>query len=223
VAADSWETFYLVSESFAACTPTFNISIESELLRFYDRVAEMNAAGEPVKIYCGSGIFPRPGFLNLDIGVGSYEFSITHPQDYFIFPFADMSWGLPSGSVDYVFDEDFIEHISQLQQIQYLAEVRRVLKDGAYHRVNTPNLIQAMQLNSDFSEGLAGVYTGELAHGHVALFSRQSLEEMARLVGYRDVIFNGKGQGVSPHAVPDIRPFGDRDEVHGNLYADLLK
>jgi len=178
---------------------------------------------QPVKIYCGSGSDPRPGFLNLDIVVGSPGYSITYPEDYFIFPFADMSWGIPSESVDYIFDEDFIEHISQIQQIQYFAETRRVLKTGSYHRVNTPNLITAMRLNSDFSAGFAGVYTGELVHGHVALFSHDGLEEIARLVGYRDVIFNGKSEGVSQFAVPDMRPLSDRDDVDGNLYADLLK
>jgi len=222
-AAALWETFYPISAQEAEATTRFDTSIGGEVARFCARVTQLNSAGEPVKIYCGSGSDPRPGFLNLDIIACAPEYSIKCPDDYFIFPFADMSWGLPNGSVDYIFDEDFIEHISQIQQIQYLAETRRVLKDGCVHRVNTPNLIPAMKLNSDFPAGFSGVYQGELVHGHIALFSREGLEEMARLVGYSDVIFNGKSEGISPHAVPDMRPLGDRDDVEGNLYADLLK
>jgi len=50
-----------------------------------------------------------------------------------------------------------------------------------------------------------------------------SLKEMAEMVGYRAVVFTTRNCGVSPHAVPDIRPLDDRDPITGNIYADLLK
>jgi hypothetical protein len=46
---------------------------------------------------------------------------------------------------------------------------------------------------------------------------------MARLVGYRAVVFNQKDQSVSPHRTPETRPGTDRDAILGNIFADLLK
>jgi hypothetical protein len=218
-----WETFQLVTPDLARAIGESLPDPTAERRRLAARVAQLNQAGEPVKIYAGCGYMPRPDFLNLDIAPHAADFGAQHPDRYFLFPYADQDWQIPDASVDYIFDEDFIEHISQHQQIQFLAETWRVLKPGAYHRVNTPNLISAMRDNSDFRQGIRGVYQGELEFEHIALLSPAGLEELALLVGYRSVVFNAKGAGVSPHAVPDIRPGADRDDVTGNIFADLLK
>src|SRR6185312_9802784 len=166
------------------------------------------------------------GFLNLDIapllpegddGLGEFEF--------FFFPYADMPWPIPNNCIDYIFHEDFIEHISQKQQICFLAETLRVLKGGCWHRVNTPCLNASMKRHSHFAAGMQGVYAGEWEKwNHVSLFTHHSLEEMAKLVGYREVVFNLRHQSVSPHRPPfEHRPGDDRDPVIGNIFADLLK
>ncbi len=49
------------------------------------------------------------------------------------------------------------------------------------------------------------------------------LEEIAKLVGYREVLFNQKNQPVSPLRGIDTWPWDDRDTLFGNIYADLLK
>lgn len=219
--ADDWETFTPVTEQEAR--RVIPRGTDSERARFAARVADLVAAGQPVKIYCGAGNVPRPGFLNIDVKEYAPEFGIAHPDEYFIFPFADMSWDLPDDCVDYIFHEDFLEHISQLQQIQFLAETLRVLRPGGWHRVNTPNLLWSMRTHSQFRRGFDGVYTGELQWGHVCLVTPLALEELALLVGYRYVVFTGKDGGVSPHAVPDLRPDYDRDPVEGNVFADLQK
>lgn len=97
------------------------------------------------------------------------------------------------------------------------------MKPGSWHRVNTPSLLHTMKLNSDFSKGSDGVYTGERQWDHIALFTHSYLTEIAHLVGYREIVFTGKGGGVSRFATPDRRPSSDRDEIIGNIYADLLK
>jgi hypothetical protein len=43
------------------------------------------------------------------------------------------------------------------------------------------------------------------------------------MVGYREVHFNARGDGCSPYAVRDRRPLADRDEIEGNIFADLVK
>ena len=56
-------------------------------------------------------------------------------------------------------------------QFQFLAETLRVMKPGSWHRVNTPNVITAMKLHSNFKKGFRGVYTGEEKWGHISIFS----------------------------------------------------
>ncbi len=224
--ASLWETFVLVSEATVATLKhrfETSRSIEGEVARLHAVVMKLVNEGNPVKIHCGCGPVPRDGFLNFDISVMAPRFLLTSPDEYFIFPFAEMPWDIPSDCVDYIFHEDFIEHITQLQQIQFLAETWRVLKPGCYHRVNTPNLITSMRRHSVFKDGFTGIYTGELQWGHKSLFSPASLKEMAELVGYTEVTFMTKSHGVSPFAVPDFRPASDRDEIVGNIYADLRK
>jgi hypothetical protein len=72
---------------------------------------------------------------------------------------------------------------------------------------------------------MTGVYTGEWDNWeHISLFTRHSLEEMAKLVGYREVVFTLKNQGVSPYRLArEVRPDADRDPLTGNIFADLLK
>jgi hypothetical protein len=74
------------------------------------------------------------------------------------------------------------------------------------------------------SRSSAGVYFYEYDQwSHISLFTPASLQEMASIIGYRHVFLTAKSRGTSPFAVPDFRPGGDRDELVGNIFADLLK
>lgn len=217
----AWETFAVVDDNKVA--NFMEDENKGDADRFGSVVAKLRDEGKPVKIFCGAGTVPRPGFLNLDITAHALDFYVSNFDEYFIFPFADGPWNLPDNCVDYIFHEDFIEHITQLMQFQFLAETLRVLKPGCWHRVNTPNVLAAMKRHSNFSRGFAGVYTGETQWDHIAIFSPSSLKEAAELVGYREVVFTTRNHGVSPFAERDHRPGPDRDEILGNIYADLLK
>lgn len=221
----AWERFTPVAdEDIEAHKLHGKRDAAQEMERFRSVVSRRARDGQPVKIYCGAGSVPRRGFLNLDIvNIAPASFVLEHPDELFIFPFADTQWDLPNDCVDYIFHEDFIEHIPQLTQIQFLTEALRVMKPGAWHRVNTPNLIASMKRHSQFEKGFSGVYTGEQRWGHIAIFSHASLKEIAELVGYRECVFTARHQGKSPYAERDFRPGNDRDDVVGNIYADLLK
>jgi predicted SAM-dependent methyltransferase len=199
---------------------------EQEMQGFSQRVHSLLEAGQPVKIQVGFGWTPVAGFINLDIApmLEAADHRLDG-KDIFYFPYADEPWPIPSGCVDYIYHEDFIEHVTQKQQVCFLAEALRVLRHGSWHRVNTPCLIASMRRHSRFEEGMKGVYVGEWNNWqHISLFTRHSLEEMARLVGYRDVVFNLKNHGVSPFRLDkEVRPGPDRDALSGNIYADLLK
>ena len=202
-------------------------NVENELAAFAAKVLQLVSDGQPVKIYPGCGDTIAAGFLNIDVFKHKNlrdDDPRWRDRDIFIFPFADMAWPLPDSCADYIFHEDFFEHISQKQQICFLAETLRVLKPGAWHQVNTPCLVHSMKSNSNFARGFDGVYRAEWdKHGHVSLISRTILEEMAKLVGYREVVFTQKGQSVSKFRYPEGRPGPDRDQILGNVFADLLK
>ncbi len=200
-------------------------SVEQEMQAFSNRVFNLIHTGQPVRIYTGCGTSPAAGFINIDIApMLRPEDTRFDDREYFFFPFADVPWPIPDNCVDHIFNEDFIEHLNQKQQFCFLAETLRVLKPGCWHRVSTPCLIQSMRRHSHFQAGLRGVYTGEWDQwGHQVLFTHRSLEETAKLTGYREVLFNQKNQGVSPFRGTDNRPWDDRDALFGNIYADLMK
>lgn len=202
-----------------------NIENEHKLLA---AAAEALAASrQPIKIQFGAGSNAKPDFLNLD----RYPFPALiwscwvhrHPDRFFAHNL-DLPLPLPDGSVDFVFSEDFIEHLSQKAQVKYLAETFRVLRPGAAHRISTPCLRHSMAKHSNFAAGVAGVWAKEWdAWEHVALFTRETLADMARMIGYCDVIFTGKNESTSPHRCEEIRPGLDRPEPEANIFADLIK
>ena len=89
-------------------------SLEQELRGFSNRVQALGDAGQPVKIQVGFGWSPAPGFVNLEVvpHLAESDHRFDH-VDVFYFPYADMPWPIPDNSVDFIFHEDFIEHISK--------------------------------------------------------------------------------------------------------------
>ena len=129
----------------------------------------------------------------------------------------------PDGSVGIIFHEDFLEHLGQLDQIRFLADTLRVLRPGGGHRVNSPSLLQ-MSRRSNFSKGFHGVATTEWTQWpHENVLTASLLEELALMVGYSSVIFNGRDQSVFAEYLPhEWRPGKDRREDE-NIFADLIK
>lgn len=214
--AKAWETFHFVEADEAAQHLEAPSQGEAALEA---RVRQLLDDGQPVCLHFGCGHNRLEGFLDIDkfVHFGGID-------DYFLFDFTATPWPMPDASVDYVYSEDFIEHIPQRSQVAFLAEAFRVLKPGAYHRVNTPCLADSMRTHSDFSRGMQGVYFDEFdEHHHVCLFTRGLMTDLALAIGYRQVFFTAKSQGSSPYAVADRRPEDDRDDSTGNIYADLLK
>lgn len=80
-----------------------------------------------LNIGCGKRLLP--GFVNIDIIKLA---DLRH----------DVTKGIPykDHSVDYIFSEHFLEHISQRQGLIFLRECRRVLKPGGVVRISMPDL-----------------------------------------------------------------------------------
>lgn len=145
---------------------------------------------------------------------------------FFAINILDTGLPLPNESVDLIFHEDFFEHINQRDQFVFLAETLRVMKKGAVHRINTPNVLASMRDNSSFEKGKEGVFVNEwnMWH-HLSIMSPKILEEMVILVGYSEVVFNTKNQSIISSRLPkEYRPDPkDRPALDSNVFADLIK
>ena len=106
-----------------------------------------------LKLHIGCGEHILDGWLNSDLGTRSRE--ILHLNATWQFPFND-------DSVDLVFSEHMIEHITYLQGQHMLSECFRVLKPNGKVRVATPDLA--------FLVGLYQNEKSELQNGYIQWF-----------------------------------------------------
>lgn len=202
-----------------------------------ERLKEFAESLSLVKLHFGCGPRILSGWINLDLAFEPYENYLKYygdkyyspdqrggRDDFFAIDITKDKLPLENDSVDVIFHEDFIEHLGQKSQIVFLAETLRVLKPNGVHRVNTPDLIHSMKKNSNFNMGGEGVYLQEWDnHGHINVLSKASIYELAKLVGYREVIFSSRDKSRSGEMPKEYRPDpADRDEI-GNIFVDLIK
>ena len=190
------------------------------------------------RVHLGCGPRILKGWINIDLVYEPFDdylqyYTNTHypPEirgkqyDFYPLDIAKFGIPLPDDSVDIVFHEDFIEHLTQRSQIIVLAESLRILKKGGVHRISTPDLLISMQESSDFSQGLKGIFLEEWDNNkHINIFTQNLLKEMALMIGYQEVIFNFRNKSICANLLPsEYRPDqNDRSEI-GNIFADLIK
>jgi hypothetical protein len=206
----------------------------SQFKKDYVRLQLIGGTNKEIKLHFGCGPRILKGWINIDLSYEPFEPYLSEDtkeiylkselgdrNDLFTINVIQMGLPLPNDSVNVVFHEDFIEHLDQRSQIIFLAEIRRVLKKGGIHRVNTPNLTESMK-NSDFEYGKEGIYIEEWdQHGHKNVLSTKALEELALMVGYEKIIFSKRNGSLG--SIPnEYRPGNDRPE-EGNIFADLIK
>jgi len=189
-----------------------------------------------LRLHFGCGPRVLKGWINIDLAYEpseKYLISYTekyYPEeirgdksDFYALDITKVGLPLPDNSVDVIFHEDFLEHLDQRGQIVFLAETLRVLKPGGVHRVNTPDLLSSMRDHSDFAKGFAGVYVDEWERWHhLSVLTSRVLEEMAIMVGYSKVVFNGRDKSLSKLIPLEYRPGSDRPD-DGNIFVDLIK
>jgi predicted SAM-dependent methyltransferase len=192
---------------------------------------------ENIKLHFGSGPRVLKGWINIDLVYEPFEKYLKYygdryyPQeirgnrsDLYAFDFTKYGLPIPNDTVDVIWHEDFLEHLNQRNQILFLAETHRVLKKGAVHRVNTPDILASMRDNSDFTKGFGGVYVDEWdRHHHLNVLSPALLREMALMAGFSSVVSNGRDQSIVHEHLPlEYRPGSKRSE-DGNIFMDLIK
>lgn len=85
-------------------------------------------AAERLHLGCGGNLLPGWANVDLETAAGVIQHDLTEP-----FP-------LPTGTVQFIYSEHFIEHITRAQALALLRECQRVLAPGGVIRLSTPNL-----------------------------------------------------------------------------------
>ena len=189
------------------------------------RIREYLNGNERRKLHLGASDMILPGWLNTDL--------FPHSRET-VFMDAARPFPLPELSLDYVYCEHFIEHISIEGAASCFAEVYRCLKRGGVFRVATPDLQQYVGLFSGrlgpdqekFLQSFGAFFKLEhvspcqalnhLAYnwGHRFLYTRDELLAGLRHAGFSEVV--AKQVGESDHDV--LRSI----EQHGKFFGDDL-
>lgn len=216
-------------------------SIENKINPFpetdYLRLQKIGKHKKNLKIHLGCGPRILKGWINIDLMFEPFQNYLKYygeefypakmrgnKNDFFAIDVTKQGLPLEDNSVDVIFHEDFIEHINQKQQIIILAETLRVLKKGGIHRINTPNLISSMKVNSNFRLGINGVFQQEWdKYIHLNILTPNILKEAAHMVGYSKVLIQSRNKSKSKLLPKEYRPDKHDRPEDGNLFADLIK
>jgi predicted SAM-dependent methyltransferase len=166
-----------------------------------------------LKLNLGSGNVCLPGFLNLDCCDG-----------------ADLKMDITKGlyqwsfSVDYVYSEHFIEHVTFDQAAYIIKECHRVLRKGGVLRISTPDLDRLVEkYQNDWKNQLwlghddyqfietRGMMINHSFRGwgHQYLFNEEDLRRLMEKVGFTNV--KRCETGRSEHE--ELRGVESREEV----------
>jgi len=95
-----------------------------------------NLLGKKVKLHIGCGTLYKENWINIDNNSDNNieKLDINH----------DLSTGLPfdDDSVDFIYNEHFIEHLSREDGLKFMIECHRVLKNSGILRIACPDLDQ---------------------------------------------------------------------------------
>ncbi len=150
------------------------------------------------KVQLGTSDKILPSWLNTDIDPNSPD--IVYLDCSKTFPFADQT-------LDFVYCEHFIEHLSHQSGRVCMSEVFRCLKKGGVFRIATPDLLRYLELfaspltaaQEGFLEGYRGLFGFEkmspcralnlLMHtwGHQFIWTRDELAGELSAVGFSEI------------------------------------
>lgn len=177
-------------------------------------------AASATKLHLGCGSHILDGWSNLDIAgpSGVVRFDLNRPLP------------LTSSSVELVYSEHFIEHVTLSQGLQLLRECARVLVPGGVLRVSTPDLERLVHA---YLEGQTDEWgdmgwrpstscdllnEGMRSWGHQYLWDEHRLTNALQTSGFSDV------RRLARHDsdVPDLRGLESRPD-HGDLILEATR
>lgn len=156
----------------------------------------------PYRLCLGSGRAPIPGWTNVD-----YFF----PADVQL----DLRLGIPvpDGSVELIYSEHLIEHLSLEENLRLFADCRRVLSPEGRMRIATPDLEEIVRdyrtdwrrhdwVNWDefswIDSGTRMVNVAVREWGHVYMWDFDELSERLTQAGFRDIARLAVGESDRP-------------------------
>lgn len=184
------------------------------LIRHDERLIAAYLRGPgPHGMHIGCGLNVLPGWLNCDL---------TPKRRTVIRLDATKTYPVPPGSIDYVYTEHFIEHITYPQGLAMLKECHRVLKPAGKIRITTPDLAFLVALYSEKKSALQANYIDWASKsfipyapasrdvfvinnfftcdwGHQFIYDRASLPELMKAVGFTDITSWDLGKSDEPH------------------------
>ena len=162
----------------------------------------------PLRLNIGSGTARLEGWVNIDI---------QHLPGVDVV--ADVTAGLQFSGAEAVFAEHFLEHLAFDAAVSFLLESHRVLEDGGWIRLSTPNLdwVWATHYSLDAPAPArrdAAVALNRAFHGwrHQFLWNREILEDVLAACGFAEVRAAAYGEselavfrGIERHETyPDV-------------------
>jgi predicted SAM-dependent methyltransferase len=170
----------------------------------------LNETDSPRLLQVGGGEYTIPGALNGDVIAGD------------VYLDASKTFPLPSESIDYIFTEQFIEHLSFEEGKRFAREAYRVLRPGGVIRQATPSLRGLIEVYEDRNEHVSQkdaisrhisnhqpLTSGDLPAkfindffrlwGHEFIYDRETLELIHKDAGFSS--FEWKKFGMSSHEI----------------------
>lgn len=174
-----------------------------------------------MKLNLGCGGYPILGWRNMDAGsfpgVESRDLTRGFPD-------------IPSNSVDAIFTEHFLEHLTHADGIFLLSECHRVLKPGGVMRICVPDLAHLVDkyIRRDVFWGGPGgwepktpcrmVNEGMTSWGHQFMYDFEELATSARAAGFETIYTVQVGES----SFPDLCGIDRRTSPH-DLRVELIK
>jgi hypothetical protein len=175
----------------------------------------------PLRLHIGSGNVRLPGWTNVDAqrlpGVDVV---------------ADVTRGLDFTGAEAVFTEHFLEHLAVDDALRFLLEVHRVLAEGGWVRLTTPNLDWVWLTHYRLEGGAAEKRQAALAVNrafrgwrHQFLWNREILAEALAACGFAAVRWCRRGESEIPFFRDLERhdTYGDTDELPHILIVEARK
>ena len=172
----------------------------------------------------GCGPYPEPGFINLDYG--------WHPQIDICWDIAGKPYPLKDNSLEGIFTEHCLEHISFDSCLENLKEFYRLLKPGGTLRIIVPdgeiycdlyirrkaNAAIVLPYGEKEETGMISINRIFRSHGHLFIYDYETFELLLKKAGFIKIKKAGFGIGN------DNRLLIDREERKvESLYVEAVK
>lgn len=144
------------------------------------------------RVQFGAGSLGIDGYENYDVDV---DISKPLPRDRF-----------PDGSVDVIFSEMCVEHVTPQQAWSFLEECYRVLLPGGLIRIVIPDFVRCfmaqhpdwMRVNQSVT-GNDGSVRGQMksiifSHGHQGLWTAELMQAVMEAIGFKHTAIHNAGE-----------------------------